>query len=268
MRTRRFAEIVVADRSHRYRPGHHLDARHRVRWHAAAACQRAAGTAPDLSGAWRGRARPGGNLGGDGGDRACRDDEGRARGQGYRWHRHHQSARNDGRMGPRHRPTDPPGNRLAGPAHCRFLRPLAPHRPCAGGCRQDRTAARPLFFRQQDRLAARTCKRRACLGRGGPARLRHHRLLSAVAPHRRQGPRNRCHQCRAHAVVRYFARAMGRRAVPHVRRADIAVAAGRATALASSASAYRNYSARPSAFSAWPATSRRRPSGRVASRPA
>ncbi len=63
-------------------------------------------------------------------------------------------------------------------------------------------------------------------------------------------------------------RGMGRRPVPDVRRAAIAVAAGSATARASSAPPRPNCSARPFAFSAWPATSRRRRSGRAASSPA
>ena len=83
-----------------------------------------------------------------------------------------------------------------------------------------------------------------------------------------QGARDRCQECGAHAVVRYRARAMGRGLMPDVRRAAIFVAAGARTARASSAPPCPNCSARPSAFSAWPATSRRRRSGRAASSPA
>ena len=49
-------------------------------------------------------------------------------------------------------------------------------------------------------------------GAGRAARLRHGRQLPAVAAHRRQGARDRRHQCGAHAAVRHPARRMGRRA--------------------------------------------------------
>ncbi len=64
------------------------------------------------------------------------------------------------------------------------------------------------------------------LAEGRPARFRYHRLLFVVAAYRRQSARDRRHQCRANLVVRYRNRAMGRRAVPDVRRAAIFVAGG------------------------------------------
>ena len=57
-----------------------------------------------------------------------------ASGTRYRRHRHHQSARDDAVVGPRHRPAGPSRHRLAGPAH---------RRPAARGSK--RTAMKPCF---------------------------------------------------------------------------------------------------------------------------
>ena len=106
------------------------------------------------------------------------------------------------------------------------------------------------------------------LARSRPARLRHHRLLLAVAAHRRQGARDRRHAmprarcCSISGAGNGTTGCAGCSACRHpcCRRC--------ATARANSASPRSNCSARPSAFSAWPATSRRRRSGRAASSPA
>ena len=50
-------------------------------------------------------------------DRARGDGEGRRRRQGHRRHRHHQPARDHDRLGPRDRQADPQRHRLAGPPH-------------------------------------------------------------------------------------------------------------------------------------------------------
>ena len=118
-----------------------------------------------------------------------------------RRHRHHQSARDDDRLGPRDRQADPSRDRLAGPAHRRRLRARCATRGArTAGHREDRPAARSVFLRHQDRLAARPCAGRARAGRARRARLRHGRHVPALAADRRQGrmpptppmPRARC----------------------------------------------------------------------------
>ena len=68
---------------------------------------------------------------------------------------------------------------------------------------QDRAAARSLFLRHQDRVAARPRAGRASEGRARRTRLRHRRYLPAVASDRRRGPRDRRHQRLAHAALRH-----------------------------------------------------------------
>ena len=129
--------------------------------------------APDLSGARPGRARPGGDLVDDCRDRARGDGEGRRRRARHRRHRHHQPARDHGGVGSRDRPADPQRDRLAGPPHRRCLRHAAAGRPRADDHGAHRAAARSLFLGHQDRLAARSRRRRAGGRASGQARLRH-----------------------------------------------------------------------------------------------
>ena len=91
---------------------------------------------------------------------------------------------------------------------------------------QNRTFARSVFFRHQARLAARAHAGLSRCGRTRRTRFRHGRYVSAVAAHRRQGPRHRRHQRVAHAVVQYPQRPLGRRASGAARRAQERVAAG------------------------------------------
>ena len=106
-----------------------------------------------------------------------------------------------------HQPADPSRHRLAGPAHRRDLRRPAAAGPRAGDHRAHGSPARSVFFRHQDCLAARSCGRRACAGRGRPSCFWHGRQFSAVASDRRQGARNRCDQRLAHAAVTISAKA-------------------------------------------------------------
>ena len=118
--------------SPRHRPGHHLDARHRVRCRAHAGRVRAAGiharsirrrarssTIRRKSGRRRSRPcappwrRPAPTRSDDRGDR------------------HHQPARDHDRLGSRHRQADPQRHRLAGPPHRRRLRRAAAAGPRA-----------------------------------------------------------------------------------------------------------------------------------------
>ena len=75
--------------------------------------------------------------------------------------------------------------------------------------REDRAAARSVFFGDQDRLDPRSRPRRARTRRARRARLRHHRLLSAVAPDGRARARNRRDQRRAHLPARHSHRRAG-----------------------------------------------------------
>ena len=80
-------------------------------------------------------------------------------------HRHHQSARNHGHLGPRDRQADPQRHRLAGPPHRRGLRGAARARATRSAiARTHRAAARSVFLRHQNRLAARPCAGRARRG--------------------------------------------------------------------------------------------------------
>ena len=80
---------------------------------------------------------------------------------------------------------------------------------------KDRPAARPLFLRHQDRLAARQGQRRAQARRARRAARRHHRQFPDLAADRRQAARDRRHQCLAHAGLQHRAQRMGRRAAGH-----------------------------------------------------
>ena len=203
-------------------------------------------------------------------DRARGDGEGRRRRQGYRRHRHHQPARDHGRLGPRQRQADPQRHRLAGPAHRRRLRGAAR----APGTRL-RSRRRPACcsIRISRRPRSPGCSTMSIGARAaaeaGPARLRHGRYVPALAADRRQGPRHRRDQCVAHAAVRYRAAATGTQELLRaVRRPGGAAAGGARLRRAISARRCPICSAARSASAASPATSRRRPSGRAASRPA
>ena len=129
-----------------------------------------------------------------------------------------------------------------------------------------RLAARSVFLRNQDRLDPRSCRRRARGGEGGTAGVRHGRHIPAVAADRRPCACDRRHQCRAHLAVRHQQRQMGSGACRIVSRAREYAAGG--ARLRGRIRHHRRSSAVRSKFSASPATSRRRPSGRAVSRPA
>ena len=181
--------------------------------------------------------------------------------------RHHQSARDHDRLGPRDRQADPQRHRLAGPAA-----PPTPARRCAAGLEPGwsgahRAAARSLFLGHQDRLAARSRRRRRAARRRA-ARLRHGRQLPAVAAHRRQGARDRRHQRGAHAAARHPHGQLGRELLRAVRRPPLALLPEVRDCAGDFGTTDPRCSAGRSASWAWPATSRRRPWGRAASRPA
>ncbi len=235
----------------------------------AAARQRAAGAAPDLSGAGLGRARPGGNLGGDGRDRARRHGEGRACGQGYRRHRHHQSARDHRRLGPRHRPsrsTMPSSGRTGAPPIFAMRCARAGHEPeiaaKTGLLLDPYFSASKIAWLLEHVTGARAVAEAGRLAFG---------TIDCFLLWRLTGGKVHATDATNAARTLLFDIARGQwdeGAVPDVRRAGIACCRRCATARLSSAQPRPNCSARPSAFSAWPATSRRRRSGRAASSPA
>ena len=197
----------------RHRSGHDLDPGHRLRRQAAIV-----GTAQQEFPQHFPRSGwvehdPGGDLG-DGRSPPCRERhrQGRHQRRGdIAAHRHHQPARDDVVWDRADRQADPPRHRLAGPPHRRSLRSAARaagHE--ADGHRQDRAAARSLFLRHQDRLAARQ--------RDGRARRARKRASSCfgtidtfpdLAADRRQGARHRRHQRLAHAALRHPQAATG-----------------------------------------------------------
>ena len=215
-----------------------------------------------------GRARPRRHLAHHGGDGAAGDRSCRAGGRRHRRHRHHQPARDLPGLGPAHLQADPPRHRLAGPAHRRSVPPPEGRGPRAHGHGQDRPAARPLFLGHQDRLAARPRGGRAPARRSRASRLRHGRRVPDLAADRRAGARHRRHQRLAHAALRHRQGRLGRRP-PRSCSASRAPCCPRcAIRTPATAAPTRRSSAPPCRSSAWPATSRRPPSARPASRPA
>ena len=126
-----------------------------------------------------GRARSGGDLGDVGRDRA------RAR-----WRRPGSRPRTSPRSAspisarPRSSGTARPASRSTTPSSGRTAAPPTLARRCGAPAMRTRSsaktglAARSVFLGDQDRLAARSRRGRAQGGRGGPARLRHGRLVS------------------------------------------------------------------------------------------
>ena len=130
-------------------------------------------------------------------------EDGRARGRRHRRDRHHQPARDRRHLGQGDRQADPQRHRLAGPPHRAALRKAEEARAGEEIHAKDRAAARSLFLRHQDRLAARQCEGRAQARRDGRAAGRHHRQLPDLAADRRQGARHRRDQRLAHAGLQH-----------------------------------------------------------------
>jgi hypothetical protein len=86
--------------------------------------------------------------------------------------------------------------------------------------RTHRPGARPLLLRHQDRVAAGQRGRRARPGKQGRARLRDHRLVFGVAPHRWRGPRDGRLEREPHAAPGPAHPALGRGPVRPAARAD------------------------------------------------
>ncbi len=155
----------------RPRPRHHQFARHPVRSRRRIVAVGAARVPADLPAARLGRARPGGDLGDP--DRRGRRGAGTrtAAPARHRGHRHHQPARDHGRLGPRDRQADPQRDRLAGPPHRGVLRSPEARRPRGVHPREDRPGDRRLLLGHQARLDSRQ-RRRAPGPRPRPASWR------------------------------------------------------------------------------------------------
>ena len=133
---------------------------------------------------------------------------------------------------------------------------------------QDRSSDRPLLFRHQAQVAARSHPRRACPGRTRRAGLRHHRQLADLESHSWRGARHRCQQCLAHPALRCAAESLGRGVAGPDGHSTRAAARGapvewRFRPRGGPAPGWRDRHRRPS-----PATSRRPCSAKPASSPA
>ena len=262
LRGRRHGRLSTASR---HRPGHDQLACDRVRRRRRDPRHRPARVHAALSGRRVGGARPRGDLvGHPGGD--ARGARSRRRRGGR--DRHHQPARDHGGMGPRDRRSRPPRHRLAGPSHGRAVPGVARSRTRAGREREDRTAARSVLLRHQARMDPRPRRRRSRSRGGRRPRVRHHRHVPHLAPHRRRRTRHRRHQRVAHPALRHPRPAVGRIPAATLRRA-----ARRAPGSEGQRCRFRDdVGGRPGARHPHrgesPATSRRRRSDRPASNPA
>ncbi len=132
-----------------HRPGHDLDAFHRVPCRLHHRGHRAAGNPPALSGLGLGRARSGGFVGQRARHVARGHRQGGPRSARYRGHRHRQPARDGPRVGPHHRAADPQCDRMAGPADRRNVseaegrRQRDAGRPAHPACCSIRISPRP-----------------------------------------------------------------------------------------------------------------------------
>ena len=183
----------------------------------------------------------------------------------HRRDRHHQPARNGGRVGPRERRADPSRDRLAGPPHGAGVRQASQRRRRGSRAPAHGTAARSVLLGHQDPLDPRRGRGRARACRARRARLRHDRLLPALAPDGRPRSRDRRDECLAHDAVRHSPRRVGRRPAAPARRAARADAAGEETAATISARPRPGSWGAASRSAASRATSRRRWSARPAS---
>ena len=185
----------------RHRSGDDEHPRHCLRRRGTALRIRASPAHPDLSRSGRGRARSRGDLAV--GARRWDARRSRTSARGGRRDRHHQSARDDDRVGARHGQAARQCHRVARPAHRAALR-RAERRGLGRACRRDdRARHRSLFLGDQARLAARQCARSSRAGAQRRGVLRHGRQLSPVQADRRQDACDRGEQRRPHHALRH-----------------------------------------------------------------
>ncbi len=195
----------------RPRPRHHQFPRHRLRPRRQHRQRRAAGVPADLSPVRMGGARRRGDLGdparrGAPGARTRRREGGRRR-----RHRHHQPARDDRGVGPRHRRAHPQRHRLAGPPDRGFLRCPEGQGARPGHPAEDRPGDRRLLLRQQAALDPGQRARRPGPRREGRTGLRHDRHLAGVEADRRRAARDRRQQRLADDALQHRDGRLGRR---------------------------------------------------------
>ena len=179
-----------------HRPGHHVQPLHRLRPHRCHHRHGPARAPPDLPQARLGRAQ------------SYRDSRQHQRRHHRsspireplatrpRSRRHHQPARDHPAVGPRHRHAHPQRDRLAGHPRRPYGRRIrAGWRP-GPLSRPDRAAAGQLLLRPKAPLAAGQCTQRPRPRRSRRPRLRHHRHLAAMAPHR--PAHHRCNERQPH----------------------------------------------------------------------
>ena len=121
----------------------------------------------------------------------------------HRRHRYHQSARDDGHLGPRHRRADRTGDRLAGSPDRGSLRATEGRRRRTDRPAEDRAADRRLFLGDQDSVAARARPGRAGARRARTAGVRHDRQLAGLETDRRTLPRHRREQRLSHDALQH-----------------------------------------------------------------
>ena len=136
------------------------------------------------------------------------------------------------------------------------------------GAREDGAGDRRLFLGHEGEVAARQRRGGAGACGAGRAALRHGRYVSDLAALRRAGARHRLHERVADADVQHPHAGLGRRPAARAWRAAGDAAARGAVERGVRPPAIRAGSARRSQSRVWRAISRRRPSGRHASRPA
>ena len=145
--------------------------------------------------------------------------------------RHHQSARDDGAVGPQHRRAAAQCARLAGHANGRSRRGVRARRRPGPVSRAHGLTARDLFQRAEAALVARQRAGRAREGRRRRRLVRNDRYVAPVESHGRlRGRRalDRRDECEPHAADRLADARLGRRHARRVRGATGAPAAHRA----------------------------------------
>ena len=154
----------------------------------------AEGARADLSQAGLGRARPEGDLGTLPGGARRGDGEGRRGARRHRRARHHQPARDRGRVGPQHRRAGHERDRLAGHPDRQARRRAVRGRRSGPLPHQGRPAAGDLLLRPEGPLDPRQRRRRAREGRGRRPDLRQHRHVVHLEPDRRHQRRSAHHR--------------------------------------------------------------------------
>ena len=150
--------------------------------------------------------------------RRCRRPRGRDR--------DHQPAGDDDPLGEGDGKAGRAGDRLAEPRVGADLHAAEGRGRRARGAAADGPPARPLLLRDEDRAPAGDDSRSARAVRAGRGALRHRRLVSDLAAHRRPRARHRRHQRQPHAALRHRHACLERRPLPHLRRAAVHAARG------------------------------------------